>query len=69
MEVLKINGQEKEFPHGIPATLGELLAQLNISQATVLVQIDGQVVKREGFAGTKLSSSQSLELLRFVGGG
>ncbi len=69
MEVLKINGQEKEFPDGIPATLGELLAHLDISEATVLVQVDGQVVKREGFGKTKLSSSQSLELLRFVGGG
>ena len=69
MEVLKINGQEKEFPDGIPPTLAELLDKLDISQATVVAQIDGQIVERQAFAQSKLLPGQSIELLRLMGGG
>ena len=69
MGVLKINGAEKEFPVGIPQTLAELLEQLDINQATVAAEIDGKIIKRENFAQTQLSGGQSIELVRFVGGG
>ena len=69
MEVLTINGQEKEFPGGIPLTLAELLDKLGISQATVVAQIDGQIVERGDFAQTKVLAEQSIELLRLMGGG
>ena len=69
MEVLRINGVDKEFPAGLPATLAELLDQLEINQATVVAEIDGVIVERGDFVRTKLSCSESIELLRFVGGG
>ncbi len=69
MEVLKINGVEKQFPTGIPQTLTELLEQLNINQATVVAEVGGKIVERKNFQQTKLSSGQSIELIRFVGGG
>ena len=69
MDVLKINGQEKEFPHGIPPTLAELLDKLDVSQATVIAQIDGQIVERGAFAQSKLLPGQSIELLRLMAGG
>ena len=69
METLRINGVEKQFPDGIPATLAELLKQLDIDQATVAAQINDRIVERKKFAETKLSSRKSIELLRFVGGG
>ena len=69
MEILTINGVEKEFPDGLPATLAQLLNQLKINRATVVAQIDGQIVERKEFGEAKLSSAQSIELLRFVGGG
>ena len=69
LEVLKINGQEKEFPDGIPPTLAELLDKLDISQATVVAQIDGQIVERQAFAQSKLLPGQSIELLRLMAGG
>ena len=69
MEVLTINGREKEFPGGIPLTLAELLNELGISQATVVAQIDGQIVDRGDFAQTKVLGEQSIELLRLMGGG
>jgi sulfur carrier protein len=69
MEVLKINGKEKQFPNGIPKTLMELLNQLNINQATVVAEINGKIIERQNFLQTQLSSGQRIELVRFVGGG
>jgi sulfur carrier protein len=69
METLRINGVEKQFPDGTPETLAELLDQLKINQTTVVAQINEQIVERNKFAETKVFSHQSIELLRFVGGG
>ena len=69
MEILKINGTEKHFPDGLPATLIELLKVLNINAATVVAEIDGKIIAKEDFARTSLSTGQAVELIRFVGGG
>ncbi|OHB78805.1 MAG: thiamine biosynthesis protein ThiS [Planctomycetes bacterium RBG_16_55_9] len=69
MQKLRINGAEQQFPAGVPRTLTELLEQLNINQATVVAEIDGRIVQRQDFPQTQLSCGQSIELVRFVGGG
>lgn len=69
METLRINGVEKQFPDGLPQTLTELLKELNINAATVVAEVDGQIVEREKFAETKLHNGQTIELVRFMGGG
>jgi thiamine biosynthesis protein ThiS len=70
METLTINGVEKQFPPGrLPATIAELLERLDIKAATVVAEIDGQIIEREKFAQTLLHNGQSIELVRFVGGG
>ena len=69
METLRINGAEKHFPDGLPQTLTELLKELNINAATVVAEIDGKIIAKENFSKTPLSSGQSIELIRFVGGG
>jgi sulfur carrier protein len=69
MEVLKINGIEKQFPDGLPTTLIELLKQLDIHQATVVAEINGKIIAREDFSQTQVSPGQRIELVRFVGGG
>ena len=70
METLKINGTEKHFPASErPKTLSELLTQMNINEATIVAEIDGQIIERKNFAKTILTGGQSIELIRFVGGG
>ena len=69
MTVLKINGTEKSFPETLPSTLGELLEQMNVNAATVVAEIDGEIIKKEDFNKTPLHEGQSIELVRFVGGG
>ncbi len=66
----KINGTEKEFSDGrIPETLSELLDNLEISQATVVAEIDGRIIDRKDFDCTPVQPGQAIELVRFVGGG
>jgi sulfur carrier protein len=70
MEALKINGVERQFPVGqLPSTIAELLEQLDVKDATAAAEVDGQIVERTKFAETKLRNGQSIELVRFVGGG
>ena len=69
MEKLKINGVEKQFPEGIPGTVAELILNLGYDTAAVVAEIDGKIIKREDFDKTPLKQEQTVELLRFVGGG
>jgi sulfur carrier protein len=69
MEILKINGVERQFPAGIPQTLTGLLKELHINEATVVAEIDGRIIERQNFAQTQISNGQNIELIRFAGGG
>ncbi|NLK40666.1 MAG: sulfur carrier protein ThiS [Planctomycetes bacterium] len=67
---LIINGIEKVYESGaMPATLAELLAAMNVDQATVVAEIDGDIVPRDRFDATCLTDGMTLELVRFVPGG
>ena len=70
MDVLKINGVEKEFADGqLPATLAQVLKHLGVEAATVVAEVGGQIIERDKFAETMLRKGQSIELVRFVPGG
>ncbi len=70
MAVLKINGREKHFSDGqMPATLMELLNHMQIHHATVVAEINGKIIERNKFTQTPLAEGQTIELVRFVGGG
>jgi sulfur carrier protein len=70
MEVLTINGVQKQFPEDeLPRTVAKLLEHFDINEATVVAEIDGRIIQKQNFADTSLSDGQSIELVRFVGGG
>ncbi|MCK4887215.1 MAG: sulfur carrier protein ThiS [Planctomycetes bacterium] len=69
MAVLKINGKEKDFDGSLPATLSELLIELKVDAATVVAEVDGEIIEREKFGSFSLKEGQSIELVRFVPGG
>lgn len=66
---LTINGQVRDFGDQLPPTLGELLKQLQIDQATVVAEVDGRIIPRTAFDQTSLKEDAVIELVRFVGGG
>ncbi len=69
MNVLKINGKDRTFANKFPATVMDLLTEMKISEATVVAEIDGNIIRRKDFAETKIRPGQSIELVRLVGGG
>ena len=69
MSSLKINGKEKDFGDHMPSSLSELLEKLEVDDATVVAEIDGKIIERSNFETTKIETGQSIELIRFVGGG
>jgi thiamine biosynthesis protein ThiS len=69
MAVLKINGKEKHFEGSLPATLSELLTELKVDAATVVAEVQGQIIEREKFCSFNLNEGQNIELVRFVPGG
>jgi sulfur carrier protein len=69
MGVLTVNGEKKEFAGGVPGTLSELLRVMDIAEATIVAEVDGNIINRGCFKETELADGQTIELIRFVGGG
>ena len=70
MSMLKINGKETPFDENeMPSTIADLLSVLGVDSATVVAELDGQIIERDRFAQTAISAGQSIELVRFVPGG
>ena len=70
MKSLQINGQVRQFtPEEMPATLCALLERLGIGAATIVAEVDGTIVRPEEFARTQVRDGQTIELIKFMGGG
>jgi sulfur carrier protein len=70
MGALRINGKEKAFADDkMPATIMDLLQYLGVDSATVVAELDGQIIERANFSTTPLRNGQTIELVRFVPGG
>ncbi|MCD4830365.1 MAG: sulfur carrier protein ThiS [Anaerohalosphaeraceae bacterium] len=69
MAVLKINGQAMDFADDLPGNLAGLLEHLKVDEATVVAEIDGDIISRSDFVETVLADGQKIELIKLVGGG
>ncbi len=70
MKSLTVNGVQRQFaPEAMPRTLSDLLDALDVAAATVVAEIDGNIVASEQFGGTELEDGQCIELIKFMGGG
>ncbi|MEN6386078.1 MAG: sulfur carrier protein ThiS [Phycisphaerales bacterium] len=68
MPTLKINGEDKNFEN-VPSTLKNLLEILKVDEATVVAEVNGNIIPRNSFNNTALHDGFKIELIRFVGGG
>ncbi|MBX5437826.1 MAG: sulfur carrier protein ThiS [Alicyclobacillaceae bacterium] len=66
MEV-RLNGQPRQVPDGID--IRRLLEQFGLARERVAVEVNGQIVPRERFAEHVLQAGDTVEVVRFVGGG
>jgi sulfur carrier protein len=70
MKSLQINGQIRQFPpQEMPVTLSALLEKLKIRTGAVVAEVDGRIVRPEEFAQTAVHDGQTIELIKFMGGG
>lgn len=64
---LTVNGKPRTIEHAL--SLAEFLAQLGINPHIVAVEHNGEIVRRERYAETRLNAGDVLEIVRMVGGG
>jgi sulfur carrier protein len=64
---ITVNGEARRIPG--PATLLDLLAQLDLDARTVVVELNREIVRRPRLGETSLTPGDQVELVHFVGGG
>ncbi len=64
---ITVNGESRAM---LPdSTVLSLLEALGLNPRAVAVELNGEILGRDDFSGTKLSGGDRVELVRFVGGG
>ncbi len=66
---MKISINGKECDYGGAPVLGELLRFFGIDPARVAVERNGEIVSRNALESRPVEAGDSLEIIRFVGGG
>jgi thiamine biosynthesis protein ThiS len=64
---VRVNGDPREIPAGL--TVEGLLAHLSLSPRMVVVEHNGDILRRDGLADAAVKEGDALELVHFVGGG
>lgn len=64
---LTVNGEPRAIEG--PATLADLLRQLNLDARMVVVELNREIVRRPRLAETEVQNGDLVELVHFVGGG
>ena len=65
-----INGQPREFADlAASATVGDLVAALDLKGDRVAIEHNGSIVSRAEWAETPVHAGDKFEIVHFVGGG
>lgn len=65
--IITVNGEDHMVPS--PATLADLLRQLELDPRAVVVELNREIVRRPQLAETLLANGDMVEVVHFVGGG
>lgn len=64
---IRLNGEDHEIPAGL--SVAGLLERLRLQPRLVVVERNGEILRREGYAAAPVAAGDALELVHFVGGG
>ena len=64
---LTINGENRDFEN--ITTLSELVSHLGMKPDRVAIELNRELIRRDRWSETKLSTGDKLEIVHFVGGG
>jgi sulfur carrier protein len=67
---ITINGKETSLSEDRDRTIESLLEELDVAQRLyVTVELNGDIIDRDGFATTPVKQGDVIEFLYFMGGG
>lgn len=64
---VQVNGEARAVPAGL--SVEALLRHLELHPRLVVVEHNGEILRRDGYEGAAVREGDSLELVHFVGGG
>ncbi|HEX2094341.1 MAG TPA: sulfur carrier protein ThiS [Longimicrobiaceae bacterium] len=64
---VQVNGEAREIPAGL--TVDGLLRHLQLHPRLVVVEHNGEILRRDGYDSAPVGEGDTLELVHFVGGG
>jgi len=64
---VKINGAVTELADN--ASIQDLLLAKKLPAEIVVIELNGEIIKREKWESLKLSTNDNLEIIRIIGGG
>ena len=64
---LFVNGENREFSDGL--SLEQLVNELMLPGDRIAIEVNGKVVRRGDWTGTRLNDEDRVEIVHFVGGG
>ncbi len=64
---IAINGTADQFPED--ASIRDVLALKTLQEETVIVLLNGEMLRSELWAGTRLKAGDKIEIVQIVGGG
>ncbi|HWK90551.1 MAG TPA: sulfur carrier protein ThiS [Longimicrobium sp.] len=64
---VRVNGDERAVPDGLDVE--RLLTHLELHPRMVVVERNGEILRRDGLAGAAVREGDRFELVHFVGGG
>lgn len=64
---VRLNGKDREIDRG--HTVASLLESLDLHPGMVVVELNRDILQRDGYGEQSVSDGDTLELVHFVGGG
>jgi sulfur carrier protein len=64
---LQVNGKPVELPE--PTPLLDYVRTLGVDPRAIAVEVNGEILERDGFAACTLQDGDQIEIVRMVGGG
>jgi thiamine biosynthesis protein ThiS len=64
---IRLNGKEREVSRGL--TVRSLLEELDLHPGMIVVELNREILERDGYESVPVSEGDTIELVHFVGGG
>ena len=64
---VRLNGEARVVPEGL--SVEKLLLHLELHPKLVVVEHNGDILRRDGYGAAQVQDGDNLELVHFVGGG